>query len=83
MDTWQFYQNSVRLWCWRHTDENGLVREAPECFHRRTDCIADAMRHGYLPSNIDRKPKGRSRTSSSRGEKLSAKRPLAFIRAPG
>ena len=48
MEKWYFYQNDVGLWCWRRTDPNGVVAEGAKCFESRTDCIADAMRHGYL-----------------------------------
>ena len=48
MDTWQFYQNEAGLWCWKHTAANGICSESQECFDSRTDCIVNAMRHGYL-----------------------------------
>ena len=48
MDTWQFFQNEKGEWCWKHVAESGLTAESHTCFVSRTDCIADAMRHGYL-----------------------------------
>src|SRR5581483_9681796 len=48
MDTWQFYQNDSGEWCWKHVAENGFTVASDVCFKSRTDCIADAMRHGYL-----------------------------------
>lgn len=48
MDTWQFYQNEAGLWCWKHTASGGVSIEGEHCFESRTDCIANAMRHGYL-----------------------------------
>ena len=48
MDTWQFYQNDKGEWCWKHVAQNGFMVESEMCFDSRTDCIADAMRHGYL-----------------------------------
>jgi hypothetical protein len=48
MDTWQFFQNDVGLWCWKHVDPEGVLSENEKCFASRTDCIADAMKHGYL-----------------------------------
>jgi hypothetical protein len=48
MDTWQFFQNDHGDWCWKHTAENGFTVDSEICFPSRTDCIADAMRHGYL-----------------------------------
>jgi uncharacterized protein YegP (UPF0339 family) len=48
MDTWQFYQNDRGDWCWKHVAENGPTVESTTCYASRTDCIADAMRNGYL-----------------------------------
>jgi hypothetical protein len=48
LDTWQFYQNEAGLWCWKHTASSGISTEGERCFESRTDCIANAMRHGYL-----------------------------------
>jgi hypothetical protein len=48
MDTWQFYQNERGQWCWKHVAVGGEMREGKHCFDSRTDCIVDAMAHGYL-----------------------------------
>lgn len=48
MDTWQFFQNDKGEWCWKHVAEDGFTLEGKKCFMSRTDCIADAMRNGYL-----------------------------------
>ena len=48
MDTWQFYQNEKGEWCWKHVAESGFTVESDTCYASRNDCIADAMRHGYL-----------------------------------
>jgi hypothetical protein len=49
MEAWQFVQNRSRLWCWARLDHQGRVLvEGAQGFASRTDCIADAMRHGYL-----------------------------------
>jgi hypothetical protein len=48
MDMWQFYQNERGLWCWKHVALDGETREGKRCFDSRTDCIVDAMHHGYL-----------------------------------
>ena len=48
MDTWQFFQNEKGEWCWKHVADNGFTVGSDTCFASRTDCIADAMRHGYL-----------------------------------
>jgi uncharacterized protein YegP (UPF0339 family) len=56
MDTWQFYLNKAGLWCWKHTASNGISAHSEQCFESRTDCIANAMRHGYLSrTSLDRK----------------------------
>ena len=52
MDTWQFYQNDSGEWCWKHVTQNGFTLESKTCFGSRTDCIADAMRHGYLARSV-------------------------------
>jgi hypothetical protein len=48
MDTWQFFQNEGGLWCWKHTGPSGASTQSERCFESRTDCIANAMLHGYL-----------------------------------
>jgi hypothetical protein len=48
MDTWQFFQNEAGLWCWKHMASGGTLTQSERCFESRTDCIANAMRHGYL-----------------------------------
>ena len=48
MDTWQFFQNENGEWCWKHVGDDGNAMDSNKCFASRTDCIADAMRHGYL-----------------------------------
>lgn len=52
MDTWQFYQNEKGEWCWKHVAATGFTLESDDCFDSRTDCIADAMRHGYLARSV-------------------------------
>jgi hypothetical protein len=60
MDTWQFYQNDAGLWCWKHTAQTGISEESRLCFESRTDCIANAMSHGYLArSGFGAAPAGR------------------------
>lgn len=48
MDNWRFFQDALGLWAWQHTAVNGAVKVCAQAFSSRTDCIADAMRHGYL-----------------------------------
>ena len=50
MDLWNFYQNDARLWFWTHTDEAEVRTESKKGFNNRTECIADAMKHGYRQS---------------------------------
>lgn len=53
MDTWQFYQNEEADWCWKHVAGTGVRSLGETSFSSRTDCIADAMRHGYLARTTD------------------------------
>lgn len=48
MDNWRFFQDALGLWAWQHTAPDGVVRVSAQARSSRTDCIADAMRHGYL-----------------------------------
>ena len=48
MDTWQFYQNDGGEWCWKHIAVTRITTHSERCYVSRTDCIADAMRNGYL-----------------------------------
>jgi hypothetical protein len=49
VEKWSFYRNDAGEWCWRLVDDEGRsVRECAEVFHSRRDCIADAMREGYM-----------------------------------
>ena len=55
-DIWNFYQDDARLWCWTHTDEAEVRTVNKKGFISRTDCIADAMKHGYLERPATRNP---------------------------
>ena len=49
MGQWQFFQDTAGRWCWRQSDAQGRLLQESHCVHAsRTDCIAEAMRHGYL-----------------------------------
>ena len=48
MDNWQFVQDALGYWGWQHTAGDGRLTLSPQRYASRTDCIADAMRHGYL-----------------------------------
>jgi hypothetical protein len=69
MDTWQFYQDDCGMWCWKHVDAAGLATQSERCFASRTDCIADAMRHGYLARAGVHNPK------AARSGPLASRRP--------
>jgi hypothetical protein len=46
---WQFRKEDQRKWYWREVDEMGrLLRDSAEYFKERIDCVAHAMRHGYV-----------------------------------
>jgi hypothetical protein len=46
---WQFRKQDDRKWYWKEVDEMGrLLRMSAEYFRERIDCIAHAMRHGYV-----------------------------------
>ncbi len=48
MAFWDFHQTPDRHWQWRYVSENTGSCLYGGRFHSRNDCIADAMRHGYL-----------------------------------
>ena len=47
---WQFRKDEQqRKWYWREVDDMGqLLRRSAEYFKERIDCVAHAMRHGYV-----------------------------------
>ena len=46
---WQFRKEDQRKWYWREVDDMGrLLRKSAEFFKERIDCVAHAMRHGYV-----------------------------------
>jgi hypothetical protein len=46
---WQFRKEDQRKWYWREVDEMGrMLRKSAEYFKERIDCVAHAMRHGYV-----------------------------------
>ena len=48
VEHWDFLADREGRWRW-HFERDDLTRgESRETFQSRTDCIADAMRHGYL-----------------------------------
>ncbi len=49
MDTWEFLQRHDGAWYWRHTNAAGAVRMSAVCFESESDCVGNAIYHGYLP----------------------------------
>jgi hypothetical protein len=47
---WEFLQDEQAKWYWRCISDGSSTESNPR-FASRTDCIADAMRHGYLSGN--------------------------------
>lgn len=47
---WQFRKDEQqRKWYWKEVDEMGqLLRRSAQFFKDRIDCVAHAMRHGYV-----------------------------------
>jgi hypothetical protein len=67
---WQFRKDDQAKWYWKEVDEMGrLLRRSAEYFKDRIDCVAHAMRNGYvhprqraLAERLDRRPAtGRAR----------------------
>jgi len=48
MGFWDFHQTEDGHWQWRYANDGRAVCLYGERFRSRNDCIADAMRHGYL-----------------------------------
>jgi hypothetical protein len=45
---WEFLQDRALCWYWRRLKRGKPAARSEEVFPSRTDCIADAMTHGYL-----------------------------------
>ena len=46
---WQFRKEEQRKWYWSEVDDMGrMLRKSAEYFKERIDCVAHAMRHGYV-----------------------------------
>lgn len=48
MGAWDFQQIPDHGWQWRHVSDHTGAAATGAGFVSRNDCIADAMRHGYL-----------------------------------
>ena len=51
MEQWEFTLDETGRWSWRGVDD-AADRTSETTFASRTDCIADAMRHGYLDLRV-------------------------------
>lgn len=46
---WKFEREDNRAWVWKELDAMGrIVRRSARVFKERIDCIAHAMRNGYI-----------------------------------
>lgn len=53
MGAWDFYQDRVGKWRWRHTElQSQAVLHGKAGYWTRNDCIADAIRCGYLTEGL-------------------------------
>jgi hypothetical protein len=48
LEQWEFFADPQGDWRWRSRRHDGASAQSKIPFESRTDCIADAMRHGYL-----------------------------------
>jgi len=47
-DKWEICKDSKGEWCWKRIAPNGkVVGASTEGYKNRSDCIANAERHGY------------------------------------
>lgn len=51
MGSWDFVKMADGGWQWRHLSDHTGAAVCSGRFPTRNDCIADAMRHGYLTEN--------------------------------
>jgi hypothetical protein len=72
MGFWDFHQTADRHWQWRYVSENMSPCLYSGRFRSRNDCIADAMRHGYLSDHVPVAPDARQDIVSSNRKDLHA-----------
>jgi len=51
---WDFVQDEQGKWFWRCYQGDRTYSRSQHTFDTRVDCIADAMRHGYLALELTR-----------------------------
>jgi hypothetical protein len=67
---WKFEREANRAWVWKELDGMGrIVRRSTLAFRERIDCIAHAMRNGYIH------PRQRALAEVPSAEAPNAKRP--------
>ena len=50
-DNWTIYQDNAKEWRWTRKSPNGnTVGASTEGYKNRSDCVANAKRHGYIGS---------------------------------
>lgn len=58
-ERWEFYLDARGLWCWRRIGATaGTVSDSKRCFPTRSECIADAEKHGFVDRPARRRTKG-------------------------
>jgi len=70
---WDFLQPYDESWIWRRA-ERFEVTESARNFAALDECIADAVRYGYVPPD----PGARSRRAQARGRALRASKSRGF-----
>jgi len=59
LEAWEFFKDDAGCWRWRRiVGVEHREGPSPHGFVSRNDCIADAMRHGYLADHIAAATKG-------------------------
>lgn len=54
VEHWDFFLDKEDRWHWSCRRADDSRAESKDSFESRTDCIADAMRHGYLTAEPGR-----------------------------
>ena len=45
---WVFFRNIAGHWCWECRGNSHTVKQSLRPFSSRRDCVADAIRHGFV-----------------------------------
>jgi hypothetical protein len=45
---WVFFRNLSGQWCWECRANHRALKESRRAFSTRRDCVADAMRYGFV-----------------------------------